>query len=138
MGEERGSDGRLAEAIQSFANDSARDSHAQIHTNVDVGDIPVPLTLLIYHVMREGVRNALKQAHASDIRINVSRRSEWVELELQDNGRGFDTSLPGPEGHYGMTMMRERAMVAGGTFGVESSPGRGTVITARFPLAPFA
>jgi hypothetical protein len=54
-------------------------------------------------------------------------------LSLKDNGVGFDTDAPGPEGHFGMAMMRERAQVGGGRFAVESAPGEGATITVRFP-----
>ena len=56
-------------------------------------------------------------------------------LRLRDNGAGFDVAAPGPEGHFGMAMMRERAQVGGGTFEVASTPGDGTTITVRFPTA---
>jgi signal transduction histidine kinase len=81
------------------------------------------------------VMNALKHAHATDMWISVSEDVESIEFELRDNGRGFDTTAPGPEGHYGMAMMRGRATVAGGTFEVASVPSEGTTITARFPIS---
>ena len=55
-------------------------------------------------------------------------------MQLRDNGVGFDSSLPKPEGHFGMTMMRERAKIGGG-FEVFSVPGQGTTITVRFPTS---
>jgi signal transduction histidine kinase len=65
----------------------------------------------------------------------VHEEDDDIVLELRDNGVGFDTSAPGPEGHFGMAMMRERAQVGGGRFEVESAPGAGTTITVRFPAA---
>ena len=79
--------------------------------------------------------NALKHAHASDMWIAVREHDETIVLQLRDNGVGFDTSAPGPEGHFGMAMMRERAQVGGGTFDVESAPGEGATITVRFPTS---
>ena len=84
---------------------------------------------------REGVTNALKHAHATDMWITVSEDAEFIEFELRDNGLGFDTSAPGPEGHYGMAMMRERAQVGGGTSSVTSVIGEGTTINVRFPTS---
>ena len=52
-------------------------------------------------------------------------------LELRDDGVGFDTAGPAPEGHYGLTMMRERALVAGGTIEVLSASGEGTKISVN-------
>jgi signal transduction histidine kinase len=125
----------LAEAIQSFTDEMGRDSGVAFHTDVADVRLPAPIALLVYHIAREGVMNALKHAQATDMWITVSEDVESIEFELRDNGRGFDTSAPGPEGHYGMAMMRGRATVAGGTFQVTSVPTEGTTITARFPIS---
>ncbi len=125
----------LAEAIQSFSDEMGRDSGVVFHTDVADLQLPAPIALLVYHIAREGVMNALKHARASDMWITVSEDSESIEFELRDNGRGFDVTAPGPEGHYGMAMMRERAMVGGGSFSVTSTAGEGTSITARFPIS---
>jgi signal transduction histidine kinase len=125
----------LAEAIQSFTDEMGRDSGVAFHTDVADVRLPAPIALLVYHIAREGVMNALKHAHATDMWISVSEDVESIEFELRDNGRGFDTTAPGPEGHYGMAMMRGRATVAGGTFEVTSVPSEGTTITARFPIS---
>lgn len=125
----------LAEAIQSFTDEMGRDSGVAFHTDVADLQLPAPIALLVYHIAREGVMNALKHAHATDMWITVSEDAESIEFELRDNGRGFDPKAPGPEGHYGMAMMRERATVGGGSFEVASAPGEGTTITARFPIS---
>jgi signal transduction histidine kinase len=125
----------LAEALESFTDEVGRDSGVVFHRDVQEMELPAPIALLIYHIAREGVMNALKHAEASDIRISVVRDSDHIVLELEDNGRGFDVHAPGPEGHYGMAMMRERAQVGGGLFEVSSDFGRGTRITVRFPVA---
>ena len=77
--------------------------------------------------------NALKHAEADNIWISLHERDDGVELQIRDDGRGFDTDAPSPEGHFGSVMMRERALVTGGTFSVQSEIGRGTIITAGFP-----
>jgi len=125
----------LAEAIESFTDEVGRDSGVTFHRDVENITLPAPIALLLYHVAREGVMNALKHAQAANVWITVRQRGEFIELELKDDGRGFDTSAPGPEGHFGMAMMRERAQVGGGTIDVESAPGDGATITVRFPTS---
>jgi len=125
----------LAEAFESFVDEVGRDSGVEFHLDVEEIDLPAPIALLLYHVGREGVMNALKHAQAADMWISVHEEHDRIVLRLRDNGRGFDTSAPGPEGHYGMAMMRERAKVGGGTLEVHSRPGEGTLVTARFPTA---
>lgn len=79
--------------------------------------------------------NGLKHANASNMWLNVRLDGDVVELILRDDGAGFDSELPGPEGHYGLTMMRERALVGGGTYELKSAVGQGTTITVRFPTS---
>jgi two-component system sensor histidine kinase DegS len=125
----------LAEALESFTDEVGRDSSVVFHHDVQDIEMPAPIALLLYHVAREGIMNALKHARARDLRVSVQQEGDDIVLQLEDNGAGFDTDAPGPEGHFGMAMMRERAQVGGGTFDVESAPGQGTTITVRFPVS---
>jgi signal transduction histidine kinase len=125
----------LAEALESFTEEVGRDSSIRFHRDVEDIDLPAPIALLVYHIAREGVMNALKHAQPRDVWIAVREEGNDIVLVLRDNGVGFDTSAPGPEGHFGMAMMRERAQVGGGRFDVESAPGQGTTITVGFPTA---
>jgi signal transduction histidine kinase len=123
----------LAEALESFSDEVGRDSSVRFHRDVADIDLPAPFALLVYHIAREGVMNALKHAQARDVWIAVREEADDIVLTMKDNGVGFDSNAPGPEGHFGMTMMRERAQTGGGRFEVRSVPGEGTTITVRFP-----
>ncbi len=125
----------LAEALESFTDEVGRDSHIRFHRDVQNIELPAPIALLVFHIAREGIMNALKHAEPTDVSVTVAQEGEDIVLRLQDNGTGFDSAAPGPEGHYGMAMMRERAKVGGGTFDVQSAVGQGTTITVRFPIA---
>ena len=125
----------LAESLESFTDEVGRDSGIRFHHDVQEIQLPAPIALLIFHIAREGVMNALKHADPSDVWIAVTEADEQIVLQLRDNGTGFDTTAPGPEGHFGMAMMRERAKVGGGTLDVASGPDDGTTITVRFPVA---
>ena len=125
----------LSEALESFTDEVGRDSSIRFHRDVEDIQLPAPIALLVYHIAREGVMNALKHAQPRDMWIAVREEGDDIVLSLKDNGVGFDTSAPGPEGHFGMAMMRERAQVGGGRFEVESAPGEGATITVRFPTS---
>ena len=125
----------LAEALESFTDEVGRDSSIRFHRDVEDIDLPAPIALLVFHIAREGVMNALKHAKPRDVWIGVREEGEDIVLSLRDNGVGFDTSAPGPEGHFGMAMMRERAQIGGGRLSVESAPGKGATITVKFPIA---
>ena len=125
----------LAESLESFTDEVGRDSHIRFHRDVQDIDLPAPIALLVFHIAREGIMNAVKHADPTDVSVTVAEQGEDIVLQLEDNGSGFDAGVPGPEGHYGMAMMRERAKVGGGSFDVRSGVGEGTTITVRFPIA---
>lgn len=125
----------LAEALHSFIAETGKDSEVRFHTDIDQIDLPAPIALLMYHIAREGVMNALKHAQAANMWLMVKQDGDEVEMVLRDDGVGFDSEAPEPEGHYGLTMMRERATVGGGSFAVKAAPGKGASITVRFPTS---
>jgi signal transduction histidine kinase len=125
----------LAEALHGFIAETARDSGVRFHTDIDEVALPPPIALLVYHIAREGTMNALKHANASDMWVTVKQDEQDITLILRDDGDGFDSEAPGPEGHFGLAMMSERARVGGGTFELQSARGAGTTITVRFPTS---
>jgi signal transduction histidine kinase len=125
----------LEEALHGFNSEVARGSEVRFHTDISEVALPAPIALLVYHIAREGVMNALKHAHATNVWLTAQQLGDNVELVLKDDGSGFDSEAPGPEGHYGLTMMRERATVGGGTFDMQTAAGQGTTITVTFPTS---
>jgi signal transduction histidine kinase len=95
--------------------------------------LPPPIQLLIYQIAREATTNALKHAEAENIWISLADTEDGVALTIKDDGKGFDVSQPQPEGHFGSVMMKERALVTGGTYERTSQIGQGTTIRATFP-----
>jgi signal transduction histidine kinase len=125
----------LEEAIHGFLVEVGRESDVRFHTDIEEIQLPAPIALLLYHNAREAVMNSLKHARASNIWISVAQQGDEVEMVLRDDGVGFDVEAPGPEGHYGLTMMRERATAGGGSLTITSAPGEGATLTVRFPTS---
>jgi signal transduction histidine kinase len=125
----------LSEAVYSFIAEAGREADVQFHLDFEEVRLPPPIALLLYHIAREGVMNALKHAQASNMWLTVRQDGDEVEFVLRDDGVGFDDEAPEPEGHFGLTMMRERATVGGGTFKISSAPGEGSTIKVRFPTS---
>jgi len=125
----------LAEAIASFCSDAEKAASARFVTRLQEVDMPPPVQLLCYQVVREAVMNAVKHSGASEVRVSLERSMDGARVTVGDDGTGFDVERGSPEGHFGLTMMRERALVAGGTFRIESESGIGTTVTAEFPTS---
>ena len=125
----------LAEALRSYAAEVHKDTGIRIETHLQDAPMAPPVQLLCYHVAREAVMNAVKHAQATTITINLRPTADGAHLTVSDDGEGFDVDAGEPEGHFGLTMMKERAQVSGGTFSIESAAGEGTTVTAEFPTS---
>jgi signal transduction histidine kinase len=125
----------LSEALKSYGEEVEKDTGLKVRTRVAEIEMAPPVQLLCYHVAREAVMNAVKHANASTITIALEPTAEGARLRVSDDGAGFDPDEGSPEGHYGLTMMKERAQVSGGEFRIDSAPGKGTTVTADFPTS---
>ncbi|MBN1979052.1 MAG: PAS domain-containing protein [Anaerolineae bacterium] len=97
-------------------------------------DLPSSVEEALYRIAQEALNNALKHAGASNVTVCVSGRDDRVELEVVDDGAGFDPSAAGKDGGLGLTSMRERAEKAGGVLDIISAPGQGTKVRACVKL----
>jgi signal transduction histidine kinase len=115
-------------------------SHIQSEQEIGIAEaeIPAPLKIVIFRVIQEAMNNVAKHSKADRVRLFLRKRDERMELVVQDNGRGFN-----PEGvlasertrrGLGLTSMRERVELSGGSFTVESVEGNGTTLRAIWPL----
>ena len=86
----------------------------------------------IYRIAQEALHNTVKHARANHVRIEMGCSPASLTLEVSDDGVGFDARGDFP-GHLGLRSMRERAARLGGTLTIETSPGAGTLISARIP-----
>jgi PAS domain S-box-containing protein len=115
-----------------------RDRH-QLQVSASLGTEPsVPLRTkeTLYRIAQEALHNTVKHAHARTVRLDLHASAEQIELEIADDGVGFDTaaSAEARAGHLGLQSMRERAEAHAGSCELRSAAGTGTVITVRLPL----
>ena len=100
-------------------------------------DVPHELKTPIFRILQEAFNNVAKHSQADMVGVVFRKRDGWIDLLIEDNGRGFDTNAaPGPKDPppgLGLASMKERAILSGGSFEIESSPGKGTRIAASFP-----
>ncbi|MCR5413257.1 MAG: ATP-binding protein [Kiritimatiellae bacterium] len=88
-------------------------------------------------ILQEAVGNAIEHGDATKVRVKVSFGKGWLEMTVADNGDGFDPSAVGEaRGHFGIRNMAMRAKAGGGTFSIDSAPGRGAVLKVSFPADP--
>jgi len=94
-------------------------------------ELPAATAEALYRIAQEALNNALKHAAATWVKVIVRARTNHMELEVIDNGKGFDPDALGDTGGMGLVSMRERAEKLGGELILLSAPGKGTRIIVR-------
>jgi signal transduction histidine kinase len=93
--------------------------------------LPSTVQVALYRVCQEGLNNIAKHARASRAEIDLKFEAGEVDLSVADDGIGFDPDHT-PSGHYGLSIMRERAETVGASLLVRSQPGHGAKITIHW------
>ncbi|MBK6005343.1 CHASE3 domain-containing protein [Ramlibacter ginsenosidimutans] len=100
--------------------------------------LPQDIETACFRIAQEALTNATRYSGATEVRVKVRLEPGQLLLEVRDNGRGFDLArYRSPEErtrHFGLVSMTERAALVGGELSIETAPGQGTSICARFPL----
>jgi signal transduction histidine kinase len=92
--------------------------------------------LIVFRIMQEALRNVEKHSQGAHVRAKVHFARDGISMQVQDDGLGFVLPAVGhtPFGeHLGLTGMRERARLVGGTVAIKTRPGRGTTIWVFVP-----
>ena len=93
--------------------------------------------LVVYQVAREALTNILKHSGARTVWVSLNYLDGGVVLAVEDDGCGFDPRNDAKgraNRHFGLELMRERAVMTGGSLELRSSPGAGTTIQLKVPL----
>lgn len=87
----------------------------------------------LFHVAQEALNNALKHAHAAEVRVNLRQdKHEGLILTVKDNGQGFDLESAAEGSGLGLISMQERVEKLGGTITYHSAAGLGTEVQVKF------
>jgi signal transduction histidine kinase len=94
------------------------------------GELPEEHKICVYRVVQEALNNCAQHAQASAAQVSVRHADGQIVVTVQDDGSGFD---PERVRGLGLLGMEERARHLGGTFHIDSRPGRGTVLRVALP-----
>jgi PAS domain S-box-containing protein len=105
--------------------------------DVDEASISDGLKIVIYRICQEALNNVAKHSNAGKAELHLSEESGLVQLEIRDNGKGFELKEAFSANHQGKGMgligMKERTEFSGGSFVIETAKGSGTTIRSSWP-----
>jgi signal transduction histidine kinase len=124
----------LRHTLSMLTRQVAQEFGVSIHAELDEVSAHPLTELLAYQIAREAMNNCIKHAPGSAIRVALIRDDDDFRLVIADDGPGFVVESVDTERHFGLQLMRERVELCGGIIVVDSVPGNGTTVAAKFPL----
>ena len=125
----------LVAALTTHVRELDRRGPARISFWADprMGELSPDGQVVVYRVAQEALVNAARHSGANRIEVNLEPHDSRVRLEVTDNGSGFAFAEEGKG--LGLSGMRERALLVGGTLDIDSRPGKGTSVVLEVPVA---
>jgi len=96
---------------------------------------------ILYRVAQEALNNVASHAQATRVRVSLEKRRSRILMEIEDDGKSFDLERvmqSRGKGRLGLLGMRERLEMVGGSFAIQSAPGKGTTVIAQIPTGKTA
>ena len=125
----------LEAAVRHFARALSERSITEIDVLARLSErLPRKEEVTIYRVVQEALTNVAKHARATYASVVLTAGGDRLHLVVEDNGQGFEVEKLAVKEGVGLLGMRERVELLGGSLRLESTPGRGTIISVRLPL----
>ncbi|HYG21358.1 MAG TPA: two-component regulator propeller domain-containing protein [Verrucomicrobiae bacterium] len=126
----------LVQYISQYSYDFFQGSPVLCHLDLPPEVPALPLTAEVRHnlfmVVKEALHNILKHAHASEVRLSLNLYDAGLELQVNDDGRGFNVDSVAAGQRSGLGNMRHRMQAIGAILAIHSTPGAGTSIRVRW------
>jgi two-component system sensor histidine kinase UhpB len=129
----------LLPAIRWYARANLEDAGIMVEVigNGDIEHLSPRLNSTLFRIAQEAINNIIRHSQANSAEISVVHRGNQVELNVMDDGKGFDPGFVREKAvqshHMGILGMQERAALVGGRIKLTSTPGKGTRIEIRVP-----
>jgi signal transduction histidine kinase len=120
----------LVLALQDLAQTTQLRSGCQVSVKLPdtLPDLSPEVEQTLYRVAQEGLENIVRHSNARHVALRIERVNERIQLEVTDDGVGFDAQKVNSEQHFGVRGMYERVLALGGNLQIDSTPGLGTQI----------
>lgn len=125
----------LLTALRNLADEFSNSTDIVVKVELPTTEIniPEPMALAIFRIVQEAFTNTRKYADATEMQLELFEDEGTLTLNLYDNGKGFDQSSPTIARH-GLAGMKHRVQMLKGKIDINTSPGKGVLITVEVPI----
>jgi signal transduction histidine kinase len=125
----------LVTALESYISNFNVEEQIEVKLTAEVGSEPLPpqVSICLYRVAIEALRNVARHSGASSAAISLKRSDAVIELQVSDSGNGFDVETFKNGGGLGLISVEERLRLLQGHCEIYSAPGRGTTLVVTVP-----
>jgi PAS domain S-box-containing protein len=133
----------LEAAVEKLSEQMGRQHGLSIHfvANSRTKTSNTDIAILLFRAIKELLINIVKHAHARHVKVFIIKKTDFLEIVVQDDGIGIDNSrldtLPGQRGGYGLFSIKEKIRHLGGHMGIESKKKKGTAVRIRIPMIQY-
>ncbi|MBG6056750.1 signal transduction histidine kinase [Cryobacterium sp. MP_M5] len=130
----RANDSPLADTLGRLAERFARETGIQVDATVTVAGLDRELEVVLLRCAQEGLANVRKHSRAGAASVCIERNGDDVTLTVSDDGRGLGGYAPERENGFGLSGMRDRVGLVGGSLSITDGDPRGTVLRVSVPV----
>jgi signal transduction histidine kinase len=129
----------LVSTLRNLGEEFSRSSGQKLNLELPTDDLDLPpaTALALFRIAQEALTNIRKHAQARHVKLALRRSEGCLELEIEDDGIGFQTGWVRGR-HHGLAGMKHRVQMCTGDFSLTSKPGEGTRLLVRIPHVPVA
>lgn len=93
--------------------------------------------VMLYRIVQELLNNIIKYAKAKEVLVQITYSEDWLNLTVEDDGKGFDPNNIMPDKGMGLKSIAFRTHYIGGEYEIDSRPEMGTLVSINVPLTPL-
>lgn len=111
-----------------------------VNDNYEMNVVNQEVEIGLFRIIQEAFNNIIKHSQAREVWINMESDAEYIELEIIDDGTGFEYNdlkiydEHGSSNSHGLKNMKERAELLGATYKLQSKLGEGTRLRIELPI----
>jgi signal transduction histidine kinase len=90
--------------------------------------------IVVYRIIQELLNNVIKHAQATEVLVQLLRENDKLVVNVEDNGKGFDTKLAEEKMGMGWENIRSRMELLNGTIDIQSAPDNGTAVNLEINI----